>query len=189
MKNTFVILFFLSVIVLSCSKKKAEKTTATPIKNEAPDVVKEKPTEVIAKPQTATKVQIPNGIDENLIAKIKRTPCFGKCPVFTIELFNNGVVKYTGMAYVERKGNFTAKVSPEFIKNIQDKALSIKYLSLENKYPIAPVVIADLPTTTTYIRIGNEGKLINDNFDAPKELIEFESWLEHAFDKVEWVSE
>ena len=93
------------------------------------------------------------------------------------------------MAFVDKKGIFTAKVTPEFIAKIQSKALSIKYLSFENKYPIAPVVIADLPTTTTFIRIGEEGKQITDNFDAPRELIDFENWLVYQFEKLDWQAE
>ena len=170
----------------SCSKKKAEKTTETTLKTEAVPPKKDLPTEVMTQPKSATTVKIPEGTDVNLIAKIKRTPCYGKCPVFTIELFKDGLVKYNGDAYVDKKGSFTAQASPEFIQQIQAKAQSIKYLSFENKYPIAPVVIADLPVTTTYIRIGDVGKQITDNFDAPRELIDFENWLEHAFDKLDW---
>ncbi len=188
MKNIAFILL-LTATLFSCAKKKAEKTTVTEVKKEAPTVIKETKPEVVTQPKSVPVLKIPDGIDANLVAKIQRTPCYGKCPVFTIELYKDGLVKYNGMAYVERKGNFTAKVNTEFIKNIQDKALSIKYLSFENKYPIAPVTIADLPTTTTYMRIGDEGKLITDNFDAPKNLIEFENWLAHAFDKLEWVEE
>ena len=186
MKNTFLLIALFSVAALACSKKQVDKTTATKVEKETTVVKKDKPTETQTTPQTTAKGSNTEGGDANLIAKIKRTPCFGKCPVFTVELFNNGLVKYNGMAYVERKGNFTAKASPEFIKQIQDKALAIKYLSFENKYPISPVAIADLPTTTTYIRIGEASKQILDNFDAPRELIDFENWLEKEFNKLEW---
>ena len=186
MKNTFLLIALFSVVAVACSKKQAEKTTTTKVEKETTVVKKDKPTEASNTPQTTAKGSNTEGVDVNLIAKIKRTPCFGKCPVFTVELFNNGLVKYNGIAFVERKGNFTAKASPEFIKQIQDKALAIKYLSFENKYPISPVAIADLPTTTTYIRIGEASKQILDNFDAPRELIDFENWLEKEFNKLEW---
>ena len=186
MKNIFFFLLFLSATFIACAKKKVEKTTTTSVKTEATAPKKETPTEVTAQPKSAPATQTPEGIDANLMAKIKRTPCYGKCPVFTIELFKDGVAKYTGVAFVDKKGSFTAKVSPEFIQQILSKAQAIKYLSFENKYPIAPVAIADLPVTTTFIRIGDVGKQITDNFDAPRELIDFENWLEHAFDKLDW---
>lgn len=185
MKNTLIL--FILIACLACSKKKVEKIT--PIKIDKETVVIKQDSTQTSAPKNVPKAQIPEGTEANLVAKIKRTPCYGKCPVFTIELYNNGLVKYNGVAFVEKKGAFTAKASQEFIKQIQDKALSIKYLSFENKYPIAPVAIADLPITTTYIRIGDAGKQIIDNFDAPRELIDFENWLEQEFEKLVWKAE
>lgn len=185
MKNTILILFLLSTTLYSCSKKNVDKTTTAKIEKEKTNT----PSKTAIEPKKEIELPVPIEKEVKLMAKINRTPCFGKCPVFTIELFDNGIVKYNGIAFVDKKGIFTAKVTPEFIAKIQSKALSIKYLSLENKYPIAPVVIADLPTTTTFIRIGEEGKQITDNFDAPRDLIDFENWLEHQFEKLDWQAE
>ncbi len=185
MKNTVLIILLLSTTIISCSKKNVDKTATVKIEKEK--VVTPKKSDIDSKDELETPIPITPTV--LLMAKINRTPCFGKCPVFTIELFDNGVVKYNGVAFVDKKGIFTAKVTPEFIARIQSKALSIKYLSLENKYPIAPVVIADLPTTTTYIRIGEEGKQITDNFDAPRDLIDFENWLVFQFEKLDWQAE
>lgn len=190
MKNIIIIFSLLSISIMACSKKKIEKTSLPKVEKQATVVKKETVQEAPPVPQNIPKsANIPTGIDANLVAKIKRTPCFGKCPVFTIELYNNGLARYNGMAFVEKKGNFKAKANTDFLKRIQDKALTIRYLSFENKYPIAPIAIADLPTTTTYIRLGDVGKQIIDNFDAPRELIEFELWLEQEFDKLEWKAE
>ncbi len=185
MKNTILLLLFLSISLNSCSKKSIDKVATAKVAEEK--IVTLKKSDIDSKEGTETPIPITPTV--LLMAKINRTPCYGKCPVFTIELFNNGVVKYNGIAFVDKKGIYTAKVTPEFIARIQSKALSIKYLSFENKYPIAPIVIADLPTTTTFIRIGEEGKQIADNFDAPRELIDFENWLEHQFDKLDWQAE
>ena len=185
MKNTILFLFLLSTTLFACSKKNVDKTTASQIKKET------------SKTPSKTNVEHNNGFEPalpiipavRLMAKIDRTPCFGKCPVFTIELFDDGTVKYNGVAFVDKQGTFTAKVTPEFIAKIQSKALSVNYLSFENKYPIAPVVIADLPTTTTFIRIGKEDKQITDNFDAPRDLIDFENWLVKQFETLNWQKE
>lgn len=187
MKNIIILLF--SILFFACSKKKIEKSTTPKIETQAVSVKEEPVSEIKTTTKNGQNVNVPAGIEANLVAKIKRTSCYGKCPVFTVELYNNGIVKYLGTAYVDKKGPFTAKVNQDFIKQIQDKALTIKYLSFENKYPIAPITIADLPITTTYIRIGNVGKQITDNFDAPRELIEFENWLEQEFEKLVWKAE
>lgn len=187
MKNSTLFLFLLSTILFACSKKNVDKTVASPIKKETTKTSSK--TNIEIEPKEDFKPILPIIPTVQLLVKIDRTPCYGKCPVFTIELYDDGNVKYNGVAFVDKKGLFTAQVPPEFIKRIQSKALSIKYLSFENKYPIAPVVIADLPITTTFIRIGTKDKQISDNFDAPRDLIDFENWLVHQFDKLDWQKE
>jgi hypothetical protein len=83
-------------------------------------------------------------------------------------------------------GSYTTKVDDVFMKRVVDKALSIKYLGMSDKYPIGDIAISDVPTITTYIRIGNDGKKIANNYDAPKELMAFEEWLEIQFDGLKW---
>ncbi len=183
MKKTILILLLLSTTTMACSKKKVGKITATKIEKESIS----NPSKSVVEPKK--EIALPIEKEVKLIAKINRTSCYGKCPVFTIELYDNGMVKYNGIAFVDKKGAFIATANSEFMAKIQSKALSINYLSFENKYPIAPVVIADLPTTTTFIRIGEEGKQVSDNFDAPRDLIDFENWLIHQFDKLDWHAE
>ena len=185
MKNSAFILSLLLLTTVACAKKNSAKVTKTTTTKEMPVVKNENIADKKTVPNDAiTQTDNPNEV--KLIAKIKRTPCYGKCPVFTIELFSNGVAHYSGLAFVDKKGKFKTTVTPDFIKQIQSKALEIKYLSLQEKYPTTPSAIADLPTTTTFIRIGNDSKQIIDNYDAPRELIDFENWLEQAFNKLEW---
>ncbi|MBL7816178.1 MAG: hypothetical protein JNL70_14260 [Saprospiraceae bacterium] len=187
MKNSFFVLIVLSILSVSCSKKQITKISAPAVVvTEIPSTPAPKTAEASNQPPQKEAEKTTRPV---LVAKINRTPCFGKCPVFTIELFQNGDVVYNGFAHVARKGRFVAKVSPEFIKGIENKALSIKYLSFANKYPNSPIVLADLPVTITFIRIGDAQKQIINNFDAPRDLIEFEQWLEQVFDKLEWRAE
>jgi hypothetical protein len=83
-------------------------------------------------------------------------------------------------------GNYTTKADAAFMKRIADKAMTIKYLSLSDHYPTADMAVSDVPTTTTYIRVGADGKKITNNYDPPKELVEFEQWLEAQFETLNW---
>jgi hypothetical protein len=186
MKNIFLA-FSTLLLVVACSKKTTEKSSqieaqpSTPVAVESPINTPPKP------PKTATKsVGIPKDIDPNLLASLRRSPCFGKCPAFSYELFADGKVTYFGQSNVKRMGSYTTKVDDVFMKKIADKALSIKYLSLSDHYPTADIAVSDVPTITTYIRIGDDGKKITNNYDPPKELTEFEQWLEEQFDTLKW---
>ena len=89
MKKISLFVMLISVAFFACSRKKVEKTTATKIEKEAPV---DKPVVTQTTTQTTSKGSNTEAVDANLVAKIKRTPCYGKCPVFTIELFSNGLV-------------------------------------------------------------------------------------------------
>lgn len=187
MKNLFLATFSI-LLFFSCSKKAADKITQTSSQpTPQPQMPQPKPVEVVTKGDD--KLNIPEGISPDLLVSLLRTPCFGSCPSYKLEIFKDGTVKYKGTGYVKRLGFFTAKADSDFIAQIQKKAESINYMKLNSKYPIGDIEIADIPQTISYIRFGNDGKMINNNFDAPKELVAFERWLEKHIESLKWQEE
>jgi Domain of unknown function (DUF6438) len=186
MKNLILALLAF-LFVVACSKKPTLKTTEIVTQVPAPVVVVPQDITVASTPKVATKaVGIPKDVDQTLLASLHRSPCFGRCPSFAYELYEDGRVIYHGYAYAARMGNYTTKTDEAFMKRVADKALSIKYLSLFDHYPTADMAVSDVPTTTTYIRIGKDGKKITNNYDPPKELTDFEQWLEAQFETLNW---
>ncbi len=53
--------------------------------------------------------QIKRSCDYNKI-KMQRTPCFGACPVYSIEFTINGDATYDGVDFVKRKGKYRGEV-------------------------------------------------------------------------------
>ncbi len=182
-----ILLFLILVFVAACNKKVVEKVAQVPIEKpvEKPIVAEVKPP-VEATPKVEIKLNIPEGIDSNLLVSLQRTSCFGKCPAFKIELFNDGRVLYNGIAFSKRNNKHEAFAEKSLIYEIQQKAAAIKYFEFLDKYPKGDIEITDLPSTISYIRIENEGKIIFNNYDAPKELIEFQRWLEKTLDALDW---
>ena len=183
MKN----ILFLSLTLLiftACHKKISDKTTT------AQPISETKIVEATPSVSTTSKgiktLNIPEGVDSNLVISLQRTACFGQCPVYKVEIFKDGTVKYKGTAHIKKHGQHEATATMAFIKNILQKAAVINYMALSDKYPKGDNMIADIPSTISYVRIDNEGKMITNNFDAPKELIEFERWLEKEIDGLEW---
>ena len=172
------------IIFTACHKKISDKTTTT---QPATDT---KIVEATPSVNTTSKgikaLNIPEGVDSNLVISLQRTACFGQCPVYKVEIFKDGTVKYKGTAYIKKRGQHEAIASMAFIKSIQQKAVVINFMSLSDKYPKGDNMISDIPSTISYIRIENEGKLVINNYDAPKELIAFEQWLEKEIDGLEW---
>lgn len=186
MKLYFGVAFIL--LIVSCSKK----TVATVVKKEEPLVVEKTviappPTAIVETPKPETPpLSIPPNVDSNLLFSLQRTSCFGQCPAFKVEVFNTGKAIYNGIAYVKKPNKYETVVPTDIIKQIEKKALESRYLDWANKYPVYNAEISDIPSTISYIRLGNTGKMIVNNYDAPKELIEFERWVEKLLDGLDW---
>jgi Domain of unknown function (DUF6438) len=174
----FIFPFCLSLF--SCSKKVQDKTTQTNMNKTAQETTLPKPAASVPAKPAGVKAA------HELMVSLQRTPCFGQCPVFKIELFGDGKVVYEGKAFSKRVGTYSATASPEFMKAIEQKATGVKYLSFDTKYPKGESMITDIPTTISFFKSGSESKTIHNNYDAPIELIEFERWLEAHFESLTW---
>lgn len=111
----------------------------------------------------------------NLVASFEKNPCFGVCPVFTLEIYGDGKVVYIGTQNVENIGKHIGKVNQSTIKELIDKAKEINFEKLENKYD-GPV--SDLPATYTGILLNGNFKKIMARYDVPEQLIEFNKYFD-----------
>ena len=110
-----------------------------------------------------------NAVAQNKISyiKLQRTACFGRCPEYTVELFKNGTVIYTGKKNVENIGKFTEKISVSKMSKLLKEIGVFKILSLKNTYqPLA----ADLPRLHLSFKINNKTKTIKNAESGPKYL-------------------
>ena len=105
------------------------------------------------------------------IISLEKTACFGRCPVFTIIIYNNGECLYNGMKFVKKSGEYNLKINKQEINKILSQAKEIGFDNLKNEYSER---ITDLPTT--YIMINN--KKIKDYYGAPSELKDLEKLIE-----------
>jgi hypothetical protein len=117
---------------------------------------------------------------------LKKTPCFGKCPVFEIRIAGNGAAEWKGTKNVERLGNYTAQIPAAIMAEIMTEAESIGYFKFESQYPANGKKIADFPLTITSIRFKNQEQIIENNFDAPPALQGFEQFLFQKLDQLDW---
>lgn len=99
--------------------------------------------------------------------KMGRTPCFGRCPTYEIELFKNGNIIYRGKKNVERLGvweaNINCKKMIAFLKSL-DK---YKLASLKNNYkPLS----TDLPHIIYDFQINKNTKHVTNAEAGPAYL-------------------
>lgn len=123
-------------------------------------------------------------IPDSLVARIQRTACFGRCPIYTISLYNSGFATYRGQKWVENEGFYGAYVGLNVLKTLQSMAKEINFLELQDIYDSNGVT--DLPSTITTIRINDHVKVVVNRFEAPEKLIKFEKLFDSLFKDVKW---
>lgn len=121
-----------------------------------------------------------------LILALKRTGCYGKCPVFEANVFSDGKATYKGIDHVEMLGNYEASADSSWRNKILEKALLIGYFTLSDSYPTDGRFIPNLPNTITSLSYKGRLHRVYNNFDAPKALVELEIFLETALSELNW---
>jgi len=93
---------------------------------------------------------------------MRRTACFGKCPIYNIELYKDGRIKYTGLRFVKDSGVYEKNIGAAAAEKIFDKMRAYRIDTCSEKYNMN---ITDLPGIYfNYTMNNEERKIINANF-------------------------
>jgi hypothetical protein len=111
-------------------------------------------------PQPNVHVAFPEIHDWNsLRITLSRSPCYGKCPTYEVEIHGDGTVLYDGKANVATKGRHTAKISRESLVKLVDAFRKADYFSLSDRYVSA---VTDNPAYETSISFDGVSKSVLD---------------------------
>lgn len=115
-----------------------------------------------------------------VIASLERTPCYGKCPVYEIKVYENGVVLYNGKNYTEKTGCWYRRISKKEVKGIQATFVSEGFSDFNNEYPQNKKSPSDLPSCIVrYYYDNNLPKMVTDKgIDSPEGLKKLETMLD-----------
>ena len=96
---------------------------------------------------------------------MRRTPCYGRCPDYSIKISSNGDVVYTGMRFVEDSGVYTKNVGAAKAMEIINQFIANRVDTCKDLYQNR---IPDLPGIIMTIVYANSTKEIrNAHFGPP----------------------
>lgn len=194
LQHLLISLSLLALLGSSACKSKEASTAAetetaveaaTPPRSATVETPPEPPTPPSPEPQP---VEETTAKEEALLARLSRGSCYGRCPVYEIELYDTGLALYKGKRFVEKIGEYQAMVGKERIDLLRQKAQEVGYFDFAGKYPREGQGIVDLPTCQTYLkdRDGSEHEIFNRN-NAPADLIEYEQYFDSLFAQTVWL--
>lgn len=182
MIKPFLTVLILSCLLLSCNRK--NKPTSSP-SQKLENIDKE---EILPKAEFPA-VDIQPALEEIplfIMAEFTKSDCYGGCPAYAAKIYSDGKVEYEGFNQVSRIGKYKASLTGEQIQQIYIAVEKANYFVLKNQYPNDGRFIQDFPTTMTYVKRGGLEKRIQNNFDAPLPLRNFEDWFERFLFSLNW---
>jgi hypothetical protein len=100
----------------------------------------------------------------NVTIRMERNMCMGTCPVYSLEIFGNGTLVYSGERFVNVTGKQISSISEDKVKELVEEFYNINYFSLNDTFD--RIVKTDQPTVITSININGTFKSIFDNLGA-----------------------
>lgn len=110
----------------------------------------------------------------------QRTPCFGRCPVYTATIFADGRVDYDGQRFVDLLGKHTLSLPVAKVDELLAEAKRIKFNKLQERYAGNT---SDLPANIITVHpAGQPLKAVYAEENVPTELQEYIKLLQRTID-------
>lgn len=123
-------------------------------------------------------------LSDSLVARIQRTACFGRCPIYTASIYESGRVVYQGEKWVEKEGNFEAEISQDKLDKLFMKADEIQFMELNSIYDSKSVT--DLPSCIISLRIDDKVKIVVNRYQGPQKLAQFSQYFDQLINSLEY---
>lgn len=119
------------------------------------------------------KKKSPGGDASNLVS-LETGPCFGFCPVFKLEVLDNGFVRYSGERFVEKVGKDSFYLTKTELRQLKEKIQAVNLW----QYPdMIKTDVVDAPFATLIAFEGEKSKMVRGSIDRPAPLLELEGLL------------
>ncbi len=112
---------------------------------------------------------------DRVIIEMEKTPCYGRCPVYTIQIDERGKGLLEGIENTPFTGLHSFRLSRKEVEGLKAGFERIGFFGLQDRYYDH---VTDLPTTYLTYRSGSRKKKIMDYFGAPEELKSLEKQIE-----------
>ncbi len=113
--------------------------------------------------------------EKNTLVSIRKTPCMGDCPTYSVYIDKEGNVSYEGKEFVLEKGSKEFKLSEKELATINSLLNKKSFSSYKDVYDNPRIM--DLPSTYL-VHDGKQVQVRLWNDDVPEELMELNEYIE-----------
>jgi hypothetical protein len=142
---------------------------------------------------TPSPAPAPAADDAKAVITLERTPCFGRCPVYTVAITKSGLVRYEGRRFVADSGADSARIAPEAVDSLLAELNQGGYFGFDDRYvsgaPACGPYATDLPSAITSVDDGDLSKQIQHDHGcshAPANLASLEKRIDEVAGTSKW---
>lgn len=181
-KTTFILSFSL-LLLFSCHSQKKQSEAADEPVEEVTSV--EEVEDVIPNYNLPLEVQLLHKrLSDTVFARIERTPCFGRCPIYIITIYKSGYTTYEGENFVDMIGKFETNLEQEKLELLMTEAERIKFFEFDHIYDNENVT--DLPATLITFSTKGGFKTSINRYGGPEELNSFSDFFDSIIKGSNW---
>ena len=127
--------------------------------------------------------------DSTVIAKLKTTGCFGKCPTYELKVFANGYCTYDAKKWTDLDpGFYHGKIDTSIVNELHNIGERIGFKNYKNIYTNPYIVDKPSVFLSLFIPEHDSIKTVERIIDYPQEIWDLENKLKAIFDNTEWKS-
>ncbi|MDB5283128.1 MAG: hypothetical protein JWO06_2203 [Bacteroidota bacterium] len=114
-----------------------------------------------------------------LILSMDRHGCFGRCPIYIIRVYDNGLFYYEGVRYTDTTGKFCSMLDKREFSELLTSVKAAKLFDMGDVYPEGKPTPADLPSVVvTYTENDRTKRIVDNGRDRPDALVSLEQMLD-----------
>ena len=170
--TTLLLLLAFSCSLPTCAQKASPSTQTVKAKK-------------VSKKEAAREAQakaIKQKQETGPVLTFERTPCFGTCPGYVMQVYADGRVAYEGRRAVPIMGQKEFKLPASTVAGMLSKAKEANFDNFQERYSQNT---SDLPSTVVSIRQPNgQLKTVTVEEGAPTNVQMFFTYLGHQFDQL-----
>jgi len=121
-----------------------------------------------------------------IFAEMRKSSCFGKCPVYTLKIMDNGRVEYHGVIHTEKMGIYSRMLPVDSFNQITRAIVETNLWQYEDNYNSGAT---DFPITTITHHRKDSSKVVKGDFERPEAVRQLEKKLIAIADSGEWRQE
>jgi len=129
---------------------------------------------LIAASSCSSKKAVPTLSTEDVKYSLKKSACFGKCPVYQLDIYEGGRAVLNGQRYIEPMGTSEKQLSEAAFADLEAAFASTDF---HNFPDTVPSMIPDLPSVWVTYYDGVSTKTVYGKEGRPDEVVELEALM------------